>query len=235
LVVKIEFKRNYNNSTFNDEGPLKFLPGYKNIHVDFFFAVKHDLSHKACLVAGGHLNDPNTTNSKYSSAVSLRSMQIAITAGELKNLCIMVGDISSAYLEAFTLEKVYFIAGTEFGPLPGHLLTIVRAFYGLHTFGASWYDHFSDVMHQTGFSPCKGDAADPDVWIHGCIVHYEYVLDFVDDIMFIAKEPQQFFDSLVNEWFQIERCHPHTTLVVIFIVILTVPSHGELICTFPKC
>jgi Reverse transcriptase (RNA-dependent DNA polymerase) len=83
-------------STFTGDGHIKFLPGYQNIHVHFVFAVKHDLRHNACLVAGGHLTDPNTTDSKYSSVVSLRRMRIAIAAGELNNLFMMVGDISSA-------------------------------------------------------------------------------------------------------------------------------------------
>jgi hypothetical protein len=39
----------------------------------------------------------------------------------------MVGNISPAYLEAFIIEKVCFIAGPEFGLLAGPLLTIVRA------------------------------------------------------------------------------------------------------------
>jgi hypothetical protein len=63
-------------------------------------------------------------------------MRIAIAAGELNNLFMMVGDISLAYLEAFTLEKVCFIAGPEFVPLEGNLLTIVRAIYRLRTSGA---------------------------------------------------------------------------------------------------
>jgi hypothetical protein len=104
-------------STFHDEVHIKFLPGYKNIHVHFVFAVKHDLRNKARLVAGGHLTDPNTTDSKYSSVVSFLSMQIAIVAGERSNLILMVGDIYSAYLEAFTIEKVCFIDGPEFVPL----------------------------------------------------------------------------------------------------------------------
>ena len=89
--------------------------------------VKHDLRHKARLVAGGHLTNPNTTDNTNSSVVSLRSTQIAIVAAELNNLDIMVGDVSFAYLEAYTQEKVCFIAGPEFGPLEGHLLVIVRA------------------------------------------------------------------------------------------------------------
>jgi hypothetical protein len=71
----------------------------------FIFAVIRDLRHKACLVTGGHLTDTNTTDSIYSSVVTLRTMRIAIAAGELHNLLIMVGKISPAYLEAFTLEK----------------------------------------------------------------------------------------------------------------------------------
>jgi hypothetical protein len=32
-----------------------------------------------------------------------------------------------------------------------------------------------------------------------CKTHYEYVLVYVDDILFIGKEPQQFFDYLIND------------------------------------
>jgi hypothetical protein len=51
-------------------------------------------------------------------------------------------------------------------------------------------------MHLMGFSPSK---ANPDVRMHDFITHYEYVIVYVDDIIFIGKEPQQFFDSLTNE------------------------------------
>jgi Reverse transcriptase (RNA-dependent DNA polymerase) len=183
-------------STFNDEGEIKYIHGYKNIHVNFVFAVNHDLRHKSRLEAGGHLTDPNTTDSKYSSVVSLRSIRIAIAAGELNGLFLMVGDISPSYLEAFTLEKVYFIDGPEFGPLARHLLTIVRALYSLHTSGARLHDRFANFMQQLGLIPCK---AYPDEWMHECTTHYEYVLVYVDDIMFVGKEPQKNLDSLIND------------------------------------
>jgi hypothetical protein len=51
-------------------------------------------------------------------------------------------------------------------------------------------------MHLIGFSASK---TDPDLWMHDLIIHDEYVLVFVEDIMFIGKEPQLFFDSLINE------------------------------------
>jgi hypothetical protein len=105
-------------------------------------------------------------------------------------------EIASAYLESFTLEKVFFIAGPEFGLIAGHLLTFACALYLLRTSGPRWHDRFADVMHLMGFSYSK---ADPDVWMH-CITHYEYVLVYVDDIVFIGKEPKQFLDSLINDY-----------------------------------
>jgi Reverse transcriptase (RNA-dependent DNA polymerase) len=116
-------------------------------------------------------------------------MQIAIVAAELNNLDIMVGDVSSAYLEAYTQEKMCFIADPEFGPLGGHLLVIARALYGLRTSGARWHDCYADVMRIMGFYPCK---AGPDVWMTDCGTHYEYVLVYVDDLIFIGKKPQEF-------------------------------------------
>jgi hypothetical protein len=41
--------------------------------------------------------------------------------------------------------------------------------------------------------------ADPDEWMKDCGTHYEYVLVYVDYLMFIGKKPQGFFDSLTTE------------------------------------
>ena len=99
------------------------MTGYHQIHVFFVYAVKHDLYHWARLVAGGHMT-PDQGNS-YSSVISLRAMRIAMFVRELNGLNIMVGDIGSAYLEAYTKEKVCFIAGPAFGEHEGHLMLIV--------------------------------------------------------------------------------------------------------------
>ena len=192
MEAEIASLNDYN--TFKDNGTIKFIPEYKRIIVHFVFAVKHDFRHKARLVAGGHLTDPNIDGT-YSGVVSLRSLRIAIVAAELNDLDIMVGDISSAYLEAYTNEKVYFIAGPEFGPLEGHLLTIERALYGLRTSGARWHDRLADTLRDMGYTTCK---ADPDVWLKDCDTHYEYVCVYVDDIMMFGKNPKAFFDDLTH-------------------------------------
>jgi hypothetical protein len=91
-------------NTFKDMSELLYLTGYKNMKAHFVFAVKHDLHHKARLVAGGHLTDPSIDGT-YSSVVSLQIMRIVTVAAERNNLAIMVGDVSSVYLEAYTQIK----------------------------------------------------------------------------------------------------------------------------------
>jgi hypothetical protein len=116
MTKEIENIQSY--QTFKDMGKITHVSGYKKIILHFVFAVKHNLQHKAQLVVGGHLIPP-TMERSYSSVVSLRSLCICLAAAELNNLQTMVGDISTAYLEAYTKEKVGFTAGPEFGVLQG--------------------------------------------------------------------------------------------------------------------
>ena len=108
--------------TFEDLG--KNVPGpagFKKIRVHFVFDVKHDGRHKARLVAGGHLTD-DPVDSVYSGVVSLRSLRLVIFLAELNNLTQWGADVGNAYLEAYTKEKVFIVAGKGFGKLEGHTL-----------------------------------------------------------------------------------------------------------------
>jgi hypothetical protein len=183
-------------NTFKDMGTTTYIQGYKKIIVHFVFAVKHDLRHKARLVAGGHLTEP-TMEGSYSSVVNLRSIRLCLVAAELNGLDIMVGDISSAYLEANTKEKVCFTAGPEFGALAGHTFIIVKALYGLRTSGASWHQRFANTLRDLGYKPCQ---ADDDVWLKDNGTHYEYVCVYVDDIMHMSKTPEILFEALKNKY-----------------------------------
>ena len=51
----------------------------------------------------------------YSSVVSQESVKIAFIRAELHNLKILVADFGNAYLNADCHDKVYTIAGSEFG------------------------------------------------------------------------------------------------------------------------
>jgi hypothetical protein len=63
-------------------------------------------------------------------------------------------DIGYAYLEACTPEKVYIIAGLEFGEREGHILIISRALYELRSSGARFHSRFTDCIREIGFFPC---------------------------------------------------------------------------------
>ena len=52
----------------------------------------------------------------------------------------------NADLEAKSKEKLCFIAGPEFKGNEGHLLTIHKALYGLHTSGLHFHERFDDCL-----------------------------------------------------------------------------------------
>ena len=182
--------------TFKDLGPNAKPPdGYKRINVHLIFDVKQTLKRKARLVAGGHMTDP-PKDSVYSGVVSLRSLRIITFLAELNGLELMAADIGNAYLEAHTKEKVYCIAGSEFGELAGHVLVFNKALYGLRTSDARFHERLADTLRDLGFTP---SLADPDVWIHDAGDVWEYVCTYVDDLLVAMKNAKEFMDRLQSE------------------------------------
>ena len=191
-----ELNQLFEYEVFDDLGKGTAPPeGYKKIRVHIIYDCKHDLRRKSRCVADGHLTDP--CSNSYSGVISLRTMRIALLVGELNNLRVMVDDIGNAYLEAMTQEKVYIVAGPEFGELEGHTLLIRKALYGLRTSGARFHDKLADTLRDMDFFPCK---CDPDLWMRDAGDTYEYVCVYVDDLMAIMKDPQAFFDALTGKY-----------------------------------
>jgi hypothetical protein len=183
-------------STFDDKGK-GYQPGseYKRINVHLVYAVKHDGRHKARCVAGGHLTD-TPIDSVYSSVVSLRGIRLLTFLAELNGQETWVTDIGNAYLETFTQEKVYIIAGPEFGDRVGHTLIILKALYGLKSSGKRWHERLSDVLLDMGFERSK---AEPDIWMREKDGLYEYIGVYVDDLMIVSKEPKLIVASLKDD------------------------------------
>ena len=173
----------------------KIPSGYKKIRVHFVFDVKHDGRHKARLVADGHLTAV-PLESVYSGVVSLRGFRLVLFLAELNDLELWATDVGNAYLEAFTSEMVYIIAGPEFKELEGHVLIISKALYGLRSSGARWHDRFADCISELGFFPCKSE---PDIWMRKLGNIYEYVAVYVDDLAIAMKNPKEFVDILENK------------------------------------
>jgi len=194
-AMKAEISQLFEYETFKDKGYKVFVNGYKKIRVHFVFAVKHDLRHKARLVSGGHMTDPD--HSIYSGVVSLRSFCLTLLIAERNSLETIVGNVGNAFLESFTQEKVYFEAGLEFGELAGHSMIIVKALYGLRSSGARFHERFADTLRDMDFLPCQ---ADHKVWMRDCKTHSEYVCVYVDDLMVMSMDPTKFFALLKDKY-----------------------------------
>ncbi|MGH7955331.1 MAG: reverse transcriptase domain-containing protein, partial [Gloeomargaritales cyanobacterium] len=183
--------------TFRDYGHSKSVEapsGYKRIRTHLVFDVKFDLRRKARLVAGGHLTDP-PKDSVYSGVASTRSIRMCLFLAELNNLETCTADVGNAYLEAKTKEKLYIVAGPEFGPLCGHVLILNKALYGLRTSGARWHEKMADVLRNLGWTPSHADS---DVWMKDCGDHYEYICVYVDDLIAVGKRPMETIGELMK-------------------------------------
>ena len=140
---KLKFDQLHDYQTFIDHGTavkdkkgniLNAPEGYTKIKVQLVYAVKHDGRHKVRAVAGGHLT-PDPVESVYSGVVSHKSLRIVVFLSQLNRQQLWGADVGNAYLEAYTREKVYIVAGKEFDELEGHILIISKALYGLKTSG----------------------------------------------------------------------------------------------------
>jgi hypothetical protein len=175
--------------------------GYQEIKCHMVFDIKMDLTRKARIVAGGHTTE-TPSSLTYSSVVSRDSVRIAFLYAALNDLDVMSCDVSNAYLNAPCREKIWFVAGPEFGSRQGQVVKIVRALYGLKSSGAAWRALLQQTIVDMGF---VSTVADPDVYrkrraSNLNFEYYELLLVYVDDILVISHEPKPHMDRLQHEY-----------------------------------
>ena len=154
--------------------------GYHRIKVHPAFAVKFDGRHKSRLVADDHLT-PEPSENIYSGVVSLRNLRLVIFQGKLNPLDLWGADIGNAYLEAFTDEKLYIVAGPEFQEFEGYILIFLKALYGLKSSGKRWAEVIHGILRDMKFLPSR---ADPCIWLRKApnLKCYEYIAVYVDNL-----------------------------------------------------
>lgn len=183
-------------------------PGYQKINCHIVFDIKmgENFRRKARMVAGGHMTETPSTLT-YSSVVSRDSVRIALMIAALNDLKVLACDIQNAYLTAPCREKVWTIAGPEFGPEDcGKKMLIVRALYGLKSSGAAFRSFLADTIYELGFIPSK---ADPDVWMRPAIKedgfkYWEYLLIYVDDCLCVSHAPEKVLKRIQGEGFTLK-------------------------------
>lgn len=81
------------------------------------------------MVGSGHLTE-SSEDISYCGIVSLKNVQVVLFIGALNDLAHF--DIGSAYLEAYTREKLYIIVGSDFKELEGYMLLVNKAVWFMH-------------------------------------------------------------------------------------------------------
>ncbi len=197
-AIQTELEQINSYNTFTDHGKDSPPPkDFKKVPVHFVFDIKFDLRRKARLVAGGHLTKPIYNDAPYSGIASLKSIRTCIFLAELNGLSLCAADVGNAYLEAETKEKLFIIAGPEFGKLEGNTLIVHKALYGLRTSGARWAEHLADSLRAQGF---RSSYADPAIWMREQDDHWEYICVWVDDMLIMSKNTQGILDILEKEY-----------------------------------
>ena len=175
---------------FRDDDKMPI--GYEKIRCHMVFDVKiGDLTRKARFCANGNETDP-PKDSTFSTVVSRDTVRLFFLLAALHDTAILSADIQNAYLNAPVKEKLYTIAGKEFGPkYEGRPVMIVRALYGLRSSGKSFRDYLAANLREMGYESSK---ADPDFWMRRDVKsdgteYYRYVICYVDNVAATMENP----------------------------------------------
>jgi hypothetical protein len=91
----------------------------------------------------------------------------------MNKLMVCTGDVGNAFLYGKNWEKVFVIAGHEFGKeVEGKRMIIDKSLYGLKTSSARFHEHLSEKLKLMGYKPSK---AYPDLWYKQMNDHFEYI------------------------------------------------------------
>eukprot|EP00957_Ditylum_brightwellii_P066260 5029095-Ditylum_brightwellii.AAC.1 len=116
-------------------------------------------------------------------------------------LGIISGDIRNAFCTTPCAEKIWSVAGEQFGEKKRAIVVLKQALYGLKTASASFHKFLGDFLQEMGFEPTR---ADQDLWIKKS-EHYEgydYIAPHMDDIIIVAKNPLKYM-SHIKQHFQV--------------------------------
>ena len=131
--------------------------GWQYAPLQMIYEVKQqDLRMKSRLIIVGQVinSSMHTTYSLNIQSISVRLlMLIAVKTG----LNLMAANVANAFGTAPCWEKIWTVAGSEFGPKQGSVIRINRAIYGLATRRRLFHEFLGDLLQHMGFDPCRDD------------------------------------------------------------------------------
>ena len=171
--------------------------GFHFVPMHLVFDVKHDGRHKARYVMNGSVTEPSEGD-VFSPVVGMENIKILLFIAVYNNLQVRMADVTCAYLQADTREKIYTIAGMEWGPkISGCTLILVKSIYGLRTSGARWYERLAEVLLMLGFKPCRAGVS---IWFRRNGDTYDFLAIYVDDLFVVSTNPKEIISTIRKEF-----------------------------------
>ncbi len=187
--------------TFHVLEESEALPeGYTKIPYHLIFDCKFYDRRKACLDCDGHKTPDVPPEEGYSGVVSMDTIRLAFVLGSMNKLEVCAADISTAFLYGKIQEKVYIIAGKEFGKHAGKRLLVEGGIYGLKTSAACFHEELSSKLQKMGFKPSKTDF---DLSIRPMGDHYEYLATCVDDLLVFSHKSMPIIEE-IQKYFKLK-------------------------------
>ena len=158
---------------------------------------KYDYRRKARVVLQGDKQRAETDDA-YSGVVSLTTVRIMFLLATIGKLQLWAADIGNAFLNGLTRDKLYIVAGPEFGKeREGKELILYKSMYGARASCARFHEHLAGKLLKLGFTPSK---ADPDLWCKPNGDHYEYIATYIDDLLVASKDPEAILNELQKDY-----------------------------------
>ena len=192
-------------ANFDKHNAFRYLPkgshqpeGYQSMRCHFVYDVKADGTFKARFCAGGDTVDSTGVHSAM-TVVETTSTKVLFTIAKANKQEVLVGDLSSAYLHAYTQEKVCFFCGPEWGDKEGCWAIVVKAVYGLVGSAHAYHQHVFETMTGLGWKSCE---LDKDIWMRTAHPNSEgkvlrdYVAFYVDDFIVVSDDPLKIGEEL---------------------------------------
>jgi hypothetical protein len=104
-------------------------------------------------VAGGHMVKPGgiSSQSMVVKGISIQLLDLIVHHDGLRTP--WCGDIGNAFITADCLEKIYSIAGPEFGEQEDSVMLFAKAIYGLRSSSDAFRATFANFLWQKEFFP----------------------------------------------------------------------------------
>ena len=137
----------------------------------------------------GNLSPEMPHEDCFASVVSTKAVRLGFILAQVQNLKCITGDVGNAFLTAFTSEKIYIVAGLEFGEFEGQIMIMEKAVYGTKTAALPFHEALSIRLQRQGFKPSQ---AEPDFRRRKTKANgFEYIACYVDDIICYSKQPEK--------------------------------------------